>query len=272
MNKRFFFLTLLTAVVIGVRAQSSDSTVARLPKTYQEDSVAEYVFSQMPDTAIVSLAGVLRNIFPVIDRTIPKAWQERIRADITMGFISEMDTEDPKPILDCYLAHSYTDSLQAKVRAVYQQTYEANHRLYPGNVAPDFSFTDTKGVKHRLSEYRGKLLLVDIWGTWCVPCLQELPHLKALQQKYGSRKDVQIMSVACDKQTARWKTFLAKHSMPWHQYLISRDGDKVLDTVYHVIGIPRFIVVGRDGKLISADSLRPSDKEFAAWFDSLVNR
>lgn len=57
----------------------------------------------------------------------------------------------------------------------------------------------------------------------------------------------------------------------WHQYLITPAGDKVLDNVYHVVGIPRFIVVGRDGKIISADSMRPSEKEFGKWFDGLVN-
>lgn len=270
MKHIFLLLAFLSASLLTVKAQDEDSAEAKLPQTYQKDSVEQYVFAQLPDT-VESTLDETRLIFSAVDKYLPEGWREAARADIAEELISELEAEDPKPILDLYLSLSHTDSLQARVRKTYQAMYDANHQIYPGNVAPDFSFTDTKGATHRQSELRGKLLLVDIWGTWCVPCIEEIPYLKQLHEKYGKRADVSIMSIACDKQAARWKTFLGKHNMPWHQYLITPAGDKVLDNVYHVVGIPRFIVVGRDGKIISADSLRPSDKEFGKWFEGLVN-
>lgn len=270
MKHFLLLLAFLSASLMTVKAQDTDSVEYKLPQTYQRDSVEQYVFAQLPDT-VESPLNETRLVFSAVDKYLPEAWREQARADIAEDLIGEMEAEDPKPIFDLYLSLSHTDSLQARVRKTYQEVYEANRRLYPGNVAPDFSFTDTKGATHRLSELLGKLLLVDIWGTWCVPCIEEIPYLKQLHEKYGKRTDVRIMSIACDKQAARWKTFLSKHDMPWHQYLITPAGDKVLDNVYHVVGIPRFIVVGRDGKIISADSMRPSEKEFGKWFDGLVN-
>ena len=83
-----------------------------------------------------------------------------------------------------------------------------------------------------------------------------------------------IMSIACDKESARskWKAFLKKHKeMNWAQYLITPEGDKILNDVYHVQGIPRFIIIDKQGCFIDADSMRPSFEEFNDYFDKIVN-
>ena len=79
------------------------------------------------------------------------------------------------------------------------------------------------------------------------------------------------MSVACDKKRERWSAYLKKHPTSWHQYLITLEGDKILNDIYHVIGIPRFIIIGKDGRIITPDAMRPSDKDFNDYFDKIVN-
>jgi thiol-disulfide isomerase/thioredoxin len=59
-----------------------------------------------------------------------------------------------------------------------------------GQVAPDFELTDFDGNRHRLSDYRGKVVYINFWATWCVPCRAELPVIYALQQEYGDRLQV----------------------------------------------------------------------------------
>jgi thiol-disulfide isomerase/thioredoxin len=59
-----------------------------------------------------------------------------------------------------------------------------------GQVAPDFELTDFDGNRHRLSDYRGKVVYVNFWATWCVPCKAELPEIYNLQQEYGDRLEV----------------------------------------------------------------------------------
>ena len=59
-----------------------------------------------------------------------------------------------------------------------------------GQVAPDFELTDFDGNRHRLSDYRGKVVYVNFWATWCVPCRAELPEIYNLQQEYGDRLKV----------------------------------------------------------------------------------
>ena len=154
---------------------------------------------------------------------------------------------------------------------MYSKMVENYAATYPGKPAPNFTFTDVSGKQLSLESLSGKLLLIDIWGTWCVPCIEEMPNIEALQKQYAHRDDVHIMSIACDKKRERWISFLGKHPTTWHQYLVTPEGDEVLNTAYHVVGIPRFIIVGRDGRIITPDAMRPSEPEFAAYFDKLVN-
>jgi thiol-disulfide isomerase/thioredoxin len=242
----------------------------RLPQSYQADSLQDYVFWKLMQDS-VKAEDYPKALLKTIDREVPsEEWAERLKANIFTGLMEQMESEDPKPYLDLYLADSHTDSLQQKVKAAYKASVQKNGALYPGKPAPDFQFTDTKGRTLSLANLKGKVLLIDIWGTWCVPCIQEMPYLDSLQQRYQANPEVHIMSVACDKKADRWKNFLAKHPTSWHQYLITPQGDKVLDNVYHVIGIPRFIVVDRNGKLVSSDALRPSDPEFNEFFEKIV--
>src|SRR5664279_667848 len=66
-----------------------------------------------------------------------------------------------------------------------------------GNLAPDFTVTDIDGKKLKLSDYRGKVVLLDFWATWCAPCRAEIPHFVEMQQKYGSQ-GFQIVGISMD--------------------------------------------------------------------------
>ena len=59
--------------------------------------------------------------------------------------------------------------------------------LVMGAELPDFTFSDFDGKKHKLSEFRGKFVLIDFWATWCKPCLADIPHLKELSEKYKDK-------------------------------------------------------------------------------------
>jgi len=86
--------------------------------------------------------------------------------------------------------------------------------LSPGRPAPDFELPDAEGVLHRLSDYKGKIIYMDFWGTWCSPCIQEIPDALALQEKYKD-KPVVFLYIALEQgnnHIAGWKKFIAGES------------------------------------------------------------
>lgn len=246
----------------------------RMPETYDQDAITEYLSYKLPVDGLTTHEDYIKAMTAAIDQYVTdEYWRQRYKCDFAINLIQMTGTVmSPKSLLDDYLATTPPDSLAARVRQAYSQTVADYGKTYPGNQAPDFTFTDTTGKRLSLKSLLGKTLLIDIWGTWCVPCIEEMPYLEKLQQKYAQREDVHIMSVACDKKADRWKSFLAKHPTSWHQYLITPDGDKTLTDTYHVIGIPRFIIVDRQGKIITPDAMRPSEEAFEAYFEDIINR
>jgi thiol-disulfide isomerase/thioredoxin len=132
--------------------------------------------------------------------------------------------------------------------------------LYAGRVAPDAEFYDAEGKVSKLSDYRGKVLYIDTWATWCGPCKREIPYLKTLEESYHG-KNVQFISVSTDKDVTAWKSFIAKESMTGLQLHQSQEMEKTMSYLYAVNSIPRFVLIDENGKIVSVDAPRPSSTE-----------
>lgn len=129
--------------------------------------------------------------------------------------------------------------------------------LYPGKPAPDAAFFDAGGKTSRLSDYRGKVVYIDAWATWCGPCKREIPHLKTLEEEYHG-KNVQFISVSTDKDLNAWKNFIAKEQMGGLQLHQSDDPRLSISQLYIVNSIPRFILIDEKGNIVNTDAPRPS--------------
>jgi thiol-disulfide isomerase/thioredoxin len=95
------------------------------------------------------------------------------------------------------------------------------------------------------SEFRGKVVLLDFWASWCGPCRSALPSLKRLQAVYGS-DDFVVISISEDDDEATWRAFVASHQMNWPQRLDSHSG---LQHQYGVNALPTYVLIGRDGSV-----------------------
>jgi thiol-disulfide isomerase/thioredoxin len=106
---------------------------------------------------------------------------------------------------------------------------------------------DGKGQPADMAPYRGKALLVNLWATWCAPCIKELPSLGALQQDLGGDQ-FQVLTIALDERDpTKIEPFLASHGAANLPALIDRD--RTIDTVAEVSALPTSLLVDRDGKV-----------------------
>lgn len=244
-------------------------------REYRADSLEMMVDSLMPQLDLRDEQTVFKTYFATIDNVVmPKEWADRLKADVVSQMFDSFSVSDQHELYDLYLKESANaaDSLKNKVKTHYGAMIQKYGHLFSGKPAPNLTFTDTNGKQLSLASFRGQTLLVDIWGTWCAPCIAEMPHLAALQKEYAGRKDVRIMSIACDKKAEKWKGYLAKHPTTWNQYLVTEQGNKVLDDVYFCEGIPRFIIIDKQGNLVCADAMRPSDEGFNEYFKKIVSK
>ena len=114
-----------------------------------------------------------------------------------------------------------------------------------GSRAPDFSRADFGGKTVTLSAYRGKVVLLDCWASWCAPCLEEMPDLIGLQKQNGGK--LQVIGVSMDDGPDAAKS-ITKHFSFNYPLLM---GDAKFGNLYGgVLGLPEIFLIGRDGKVL----------------------
>lgn len=155
------------------------------------------------------------------------------------------------------------------------QRIEDNFKENVEKKAPiNFTFPDAGGTDVSLSEFRGKVVYIDIWATWCGPCKREMPAMKVLEAEYKDNKDIVFMGVSVDasKNIQKWKDFLVSEQLPGVQLFAGDMAGPTLSKPYNIKGIPRFMLVGKDGSLIYMDAPRPSSSEIRAVLDAALKK
>jgi len=115
----------------------------------------------------------------------------------------------------------------------------------PGNAAPEFTVTDIDGKKLALSDYKGKVVLLDFWATWCTPCRAEIPHFVEMQQKYGPQ-GFQVIGISMDDDAKPVKEFYRQFNM---NYPVAVGDDKLAQSFGGVLGLPVNFIIDREGRI-----------------------
>lgn len=117
-----------------------------------------------------------------------------------------------------------------------------------GKPAADFSLTDLQGAVHRLSDYRGKVVVVNFWDTWCGPCRQEIPGFIALQKQYGP-DGLQLLGVALGKEGVdRVKHYSSEAGINYPVLLLGTNNDLLAD-YGGINSIPATFIIDRGGNI-----------------------
>ena len=108
-----------------------------------------------------------------------------------------------------------------------------------GKVAPEFSLPDTAGVSVSLSDFRGKYVLLDFWGTWCGACIAGMPEMKKFAEKHADK--LLLLGIAKESNRENWKKYLAKSEWNWKQIIVG-EGEEDYIARFNVQGFPTKIL------------------------------
>lgn len=130
--------------------------------------------------------------------------------------------------------------------------------------APDFTLPDLDGKKVSLSDFRGKWVVLDFWGSWCGWCVKGFPALKEAFNKYGDK--IVVIGIDCNESEADWRKGVKEHQIPWLN--LYNGNDKKLYEAYNIEGFPTKAIINPEGKLV--DLTTGEDPTFYSRLASFV--
>ncbi|MUU77280.1 TlpA family protein disulfide reductase [Winogradskyella endarachnes] len=156
----------------------------------------------------------------------------------------------------------------------------AREALPKGGPSPDFiNYENNAGGNTSLSDFKGKYVYIDIWATWCGPCIKEIPSLKKVEEQFHD-KNIEFVSISVDNGRG-YKSDAAAAYKGWKKMIVDKDlggvqllADKAFSSdfmkSYQVTSIPRFILIDPNGNIVSADAPRPSNPALTKLLNELL--
>jgi cytochrome c biogenesis protein CcmG/thiol:disulfide interchange protein DsbE len=158
-------------------------------------------------------------------------------------------------------------SLQELAEAAGESPASCPKDAKPANL--NFTMKDLGGKSVRLSDYKGKVILLDFWATWCIPCKAEIPWFVEFQNKYGPQ-GLQVVGVSVDDTLQKLKPYVGQFKMNY-VVLQGLGHDDVQDAYGPLYGIPVTVVISRDQKICAKHTGLASKAAFENEIKSLLN-
>ena len=160
------------------------------------------------------------------------------------------------------------NSAYPEMARIVRDKYQHLEGMLEGNPAPEVTLEDLDGNEIALAELQGKYTYIDLWATWCGPCIKEIPSIQKLEKEYHG-KNIQFVSISVDdeKDLDKWKRFVNEKNLTGIQLIADREADSIIKKTFNIKMIPRFIFLDPQGKIIDASAPFPSDPSLVEMFD-----
>jgi len=135
--------------------------------------------------------------------------------------------------------------------------YETTKKLLPGNPAPVFELTDLNDETVSLEDFRGKVVYLDFWASWCGPCMREVPYAKELKSRFKDEEDLVFVYISLDDDLEAWRNTIEAQKMEG-VHLKTGGWDHDVPKSYNVKGVPSYFIIDRNGNIFDNRAKRPS--------------
>ncbi len=141
-------------------------------------------------------------------------------------------------------------------------------KLRAGAEVENFSFTDLEGNQVSLSDFKDKIIYLDLWASWCGPCINTFrTKTPEFETKLRENEDVILMYISIDEKEEPWRNYLSKNAMRGVHLFAGKGFEAEIMKYFKVWGIPRYLIIGKGNKIIDVNAPRPGDEAFELLFN-----
>lgn len=169
-----------------------------------------------------------------------------VSAFILMQYASQLESSEVEEMVGKFTPEIAKSEYVVKLKEFVQKL----KKTASGAVAPDFTMNDTEGKPVSLSSFKGKIVLVDFWASWCGPCRQENPNVVKLYQQYHG-KGFEILGVSLDKDKEAWLKAIKDDNLTWNHVSDLQYWQNAAARLYGVNSIPQSFLLDKEGKIIA---------------------
>ncbi|MFS4493512.1 TlpA family protein disulfide reductase [Maribacter sp. 2308TA10-17] len=173
--------------------------------------------------------------------------------------------EGAKSNLDLFKSNNSIDNYSISIEEMVQK----RRTITTGITASEFEYEDREGTIVKLSDFRGKYVLIDLWATWCKPCLIEMPYLKEIEKSMAN-KNIEFIAISIDQDKQKWKEYLTKHHFEGNQLIADKAEESSIMKDYKIMGLPNYLLIDDKGKIISVSAPKPSSGELKTLLEKEV--
>lgn len=241
-------------------------------KNLQRDYSAKMEQGANPD----SLEKVINKAYDELKANLSDATLKYIKAhpdmEACVSMLDNVDVENYKEVLAALspavregrmkgLVDHFADYAQ---KALEREAAKKN--TVEGNVAPDFTLKSIDGKNISLSSLKGKVVVLDFWGSWCVWCIKGMPKMKEYYAKYKGK--LEILGIDCNDTEQKWRDAVKKHELPWLH--VRNEGNPDVTVLYGISGFPTKIVIDAEGKISKV--VVGESEDFYTYLDQLLGK
>ena len=241
-------------------------------KSLQRDYRAKMEQGASPD----SLEKVINKAYEELKANLSDATLKFIKAhpdmEACVSMLENVDVENYKEVLAAFspaVREGRMKGLIDNFANYAQKSLEreaAKKKTAEGNVAPDFTLKSIDGKDISLSGLKGKVVVLDFWGSWCGWCIKGMPKMKEYYAKYKGK--LEILGIDCNDTEQKWRDAVKKHELPWLH--VRNEGNPDVTVLYGISGFPTKIVVDAEGKISKV--VVGESEDFYTYLDQLLGK
>ncbi len=230
----------------------------------------DYYFAKSKEGAEPTTIDAYKFLFKTAKTEFSGVASDIAVSGLFRDLLSEMKTKEDYNYALSEYENFKKDAFVKKFVQGVQTVFDTQQPLLSGMPVPQLSLPDTSGKIVSLSDFKGKVVYIDFWGTWCGPCRQEIPYLKELHGKFENNDKVVFLSVALERgDWDTWIKFVRSQGLKGFQLFVDKN-NRYVGEKFRIMSVPTFMLIDKNGNLADANAKRPSNPGIEADIRKLL--